>query len=87
MPLAQEPAHCDAPANRLTLSARELGLTPRQGQVLAMLLEGQPNKRIAQMFCLTEATVKEHVTGIFNRLGAKSRLEVMAKFKHRRLEG
>jgi DNA-binding NarL/FixJ family response regulator len=72
-------------SNRLTLSARELGLTPRQGQVLGMILLGQPNKRIAIQLSLTEATVKEHVTGIFQRLQVKSRIELIAKFQHRNL--
>jgi DNA-binding NarL/FixJ family response regulator len=71
---------------RLPISASELGLTPRQGQVLGMLLEGQPNKRIAQQLLLTEATVKEHVTGILQRLNAKSRVELIAKFQNRRLQ-
>jgi DNA-binding NarL/FixJ family response regulator len=88
MPLSEGVAGTaiSAAAPRLSISARELGLTTRQGQVLAMILEGQPNKRIAQQMGLTEATVKEHVTGIFQRLGAKSRVELISKFQNRRLQ-
>lgn len=72
--------------NRLPVSAKDLGLTTRQGQVLAMVLDGLPNKDIAHKLFLSEATVKEHITGIFQRLGAKSRVELIAKFKHRRID-
>lgn len=72
--------------NQWPISARELGLTVRQGQVLEMILQGQPNKRIALTLNLTEATVKEHVTGILNKLGVKSRIEAIAKLQHRSFE-
>lgn len=87
MPLAQKnhdalDVNC---ANRIPVSARELGLTRRQGEVFAAILQGKPNKRIAQQLCVTEATVKEHITGIFQRLGAKTRVELITKFQNRRL--
>jgi DNA-binding NarL/FixJ family response regulator len=72
--------------NQWPVSARELGLTARQGQILGMILQGQPNKRIAQELSLTEATVKEHVTGILSRLGVKSRVEAISKLQNRRFE-
>jgi DNA-binding NarL/FixJ family response regulator len=72
--------------NLLPLTAKELGLTSRQGQILAIILEGQPNKRIAQKLHLSEATVKEHVTGIFQRTGTKTRMELVTLFKHRKIE-
>lgn len=72
--------------NQWPISARELGLTVRQGQILGMILQGQPNKRIALTLSLTEATVKEHVTGILTRLGVKSRVEAIAKLQNRRFE-
>jgi DNA-binding NarL/FixJ family response regulator len=63
----------------------ELGLTPRQGEILALVLRGLPNKRIALTLSLAESTVKEHLTGIFERLGVKSRVEVMAHLRGRQL--
>jgi len=57
------------PNKDLPVTAAELGLTVRQGQVLAMMLKGLPNKRIALNLSLSEQTVKEHVTGILERLG------------------
>jgi DNA-binding NarL/FixJ family response regulator len=72
--------------NQWPISARELGLTARQGQILSLILQGMPNKRIAQQLSLSEATVKEHVTGILGRLGVKSRVEAIAKLQNRRFE-
>jgi DNA-binding NarL/FixJ family response regulator len=72
--------------NLLPISAQEIGLTTRQGQILALILEGHPNKKIAQKLLLSEATVKEHITGIFQRTGSKTRMELVTLFKHRKIE-
>lgn len=74
------------PNKELPVTAAELGLTARQGQVLAMMLKGLPNKRIALNLSLSEQTVKEHVTGILERLGARNRIEVITMLRGRRLE-
>jgi DNA-binding NarL/FixJ family response regulator len=63
----------------------ELGLTPRQGEILALVLRGLPNKRIALMLSLSESTVKEHLTGIFERIGVKSRVEILTHLRGRQL--
>jgi NarL family two-component system response regulator YdfI len=53
-------------------------LSPREAQVLALLAEGAANKEIARALDISERTVKAHVTGIFNKLGASSRAEAVA---------
>lgn len=63
------------------LYARDLGLTPRQGQILEQVLEGHPNRRIAQALHLSEHTVKEHVTAILQRLQVRNRVEAIAKLR------
>ncbi len=83
MPLDNRAVSCGIRKNQWPVSARELGLTVRQGQILAMVLEGLPNKRIAQNLNVTEATVKEHVTSILQKLGVASRLEAIAQLKNR----
>ena len=69
--------------NQWPITALELGLTVRQGQILAMIIEGLPNKKIAQNLSVTEATVKEHVTGVLQKLSVKTRVEAIAKLKDR----
>lgn len=71
----------------LPLSAADLGLTPRQGEVLALMLKGLPNKRVARALSLSEPTVKEHVTGILERLGARNRVELITRLRGRRIDG
>lgn len=63
----------------------ELGLTLRQGEILSLVLRGLPNKRIALMLGVTESTVKEHLTGILERLGVKTRMEALTHLRGRRL--
>lgn len=86
MPLADQPVGSPIRKNQWPITARELGLTVRQGQILAMMLEGLPNKRIAQSLNVTEATVKEHVTGVLQKLNVKSRVEAIAQLKDRSFE-
>lgn len=69
----------------LPVTAAELGLTPRQADVLALMLDGLPNKRIAAALSLSEATVKEHVAAILDKLGATNRVEVLTRLRGRRL--
>lgn len=54
-------------------------LTPRQLEVLVLLAEGLPNKRICQVLNLTEHTVKTHLKAIFAHLGAHNRTECVAQ--------
>ena len=53
-------------------------LSPRETQVLALLAQGAANKQIARQLEISERTVKAHVTGILNKLGASSRTEAVA---------
>ena len=53
-------------------------LSGRETQVLALLAQGAANKEIALQLDISERTVKAHVTGIFNKLGANSRAEAVA---------
>ncbi len=54
-------------------SHRGSGLSPREVEVLQMVAEGYSNKEIASHFGLTEHTVKNHLTGIMRKLGARDR--------------
>lgn len=80
------PTGAESTQRELPITAQELGLTARQGQVLGLVLKGLPNKRIAQALTLSEQTVKEHITGILERIGARNRIEVITRLKGRRLE-
>ena len=68
-----------------SVTPAELGLTPRQGEILALIVQGLPNKRIALALGLSESTVKEHVTAILDRLGVNSRVQAITHLRGRRL--
>jgi len=51
------------------------GLTQRQCQVLALLIEGHSNKKIASLLQLAEPTVKMHVTAILKAMGVTNRTQ------------
>ena len=55
----------------------QLGLTPRQCDVLALLLKGQPNKLIARELGLSVETVKDHVAAVLRTLGVSSRTQAV----------
>ena len=52
-------------------------LTPRQHDVLRLLIEGKTNKLICRELELSESTVKTHLASIFRRLGATSRTQAV----------
>jgi two-component system, NarL family, nitrate/nitrite response regulator NarL len=52
------------------------GLTPREREVLSLVVEGCANKEIAQRFAVSEETIKHHLTRMFDKVGAANRLEL-----------
>jgi DNA-binding NarL/FixJ family response regulator len=60
-----------------TPSLSTLGLTPRQTDVLALLLQGKPNKLIARELNISVETVKDHVAAVLRALGVSSRTQAV----------
>ena len=54
-----------------------LGLTPRQTEVLALLLKGHPNKLIARELNVSVETVKDHVAAVLRTLNVSSRTQAV----------
>ncbi len=54
-------------------------LTPREVEVLQLLLEGRTNQAIADELILALGTVKRHLNSIFGKLQVQSRLEAVAR--------
>lgn len=53
------------------------GLTARQQEVLLCLSTGSTNKEIASALCISEKTVKSHLSSIFRKLNVTRRLEAI----------
>lgn len=85
-PLAGAASPPAGPVRELPIRPQELGLTDRQGEVLALMMRGLPNKQIARQLGLSETTVKEHVTNILARLGVANRVAAITRLRGRRIE-
>ena len=65
------------PPSQAAGSGESAPLTSRQSQILPLLAEGLPNKRIADALGLTEGTVKQHLKDLFRRLNANNRTQAV----------
>lgn len=55
----------------------ELGITPRELEVLELIAQGMSNREIAQKLFVSENTVKTHSSRVFDKLGAKRRTQAV----------
>ncbi|MGZ8707299.1 MAG: response regulator [Gaiellaceae bacterium] len=53
------------------------GISPREREVFALLLDGMPNKLIARRLGISEKTVKSHLTSIFRGIGVTDRVQAV----------
>jgi DNA-binding NarL/FixJ family response regulator len=75
------PAGAPADATRVRSAGEpdsEPLLTPREHDVLQLLVEGAPNKEIARRLGISASTVKFHVRSIADKLGADGRTDAVA---------
>ena len=61
-------------------------LSPREREVLSLMVHGKSNKEIADDLGITEATVKCHVSVILTRLGVNDRTQAVIAALQRGLE-
>jgi DNA-binding NarL/FixJ family response regulator len=54
-----------------------MALTQRQRQVLKLMAQGKTNKDISRELCVSENTVKVHVTAILKALGVSNRTQAV----------
>lgn len=85
------PALRDARAGRVTVPeevaaqlAMSVGrgpfvLTARERDVLARLAQGESNRQIAAALAISEATVKTHLLGLYEKLGVSGRLAALTE--------
>lgn len=59
------------------VSPADLGLTGRQIDVLALIMQGKSNKAICRVLDLSEPTVKSHVSAILRALNVSNRTEIV----------
>ena len=64
-------------ASRLAKRLQREELTPRETEVLELLVKGRSNKEIAQTLFLTEDAIKFRIKGLFTKLGVQDRTEAV----------
>jgi ATP/maltotriose-dependent transcriptional regulator MalT len=74
---AAESAVASSPVEH-TAATDPFGLTSREREVLALVAEGNTNKRIADALFISESTAGVHVSNILGKLGVASRTEAAA---------
>lgn len=57
----------------------ELGISPRECEVLELLAAGHPNKVIARQLAISPNTVKTHAARLFEKLEANNRTQLVRK--------
>jgi DNA-binding NarL/FixJ family response regulator len=82
----------DPRAARSLLDARTApdpleGVSPREREVLGLLLDGMPNKLIARQLGISEKTVKAHLTSIFRQIGVTDRVQAILWVERHGLRG
>jgi two-component system, NarL family, nitrate/nitrite response regulator NarL len=65
--------------------ARQFGLTKRELDVVAAIVDGCTNRDIAAKLRISEDTVKRHLTNVFDKTGVSTRLELALFAVHHRL--
>lgn len=74
-PLAPKAAAVLLSARSERTTAGDVELTPRERDVLELVIAGHPNKQIARKLGISEKTVKGHLTNVFQRIGVSDRTQ------------
>jgi DNA-binding CsgD family transcriptional regulator len=67
------------PANSLTGVAAKFHISPREVQVLALLLDGNHLDQIAKQLFITSSTVQDHIKSMLDKTGSSNRSELIAR--------
>lgn len=64
---------------------KELGITPREHEILGLIAEGLSNREIGERLFVSENTVKTHSSRLFDKLGVNRRVQAVVKGRELRL--
>jgi DNA-binding NarL/FixJ family response regulator len=65
----------------MTAAAEVEDLSPREREILELLVQGFANKEIAQRVGVSDGTVRWHLRHVYNKLHVRSRTEAALKFR------
>ena len=73
-------------ASTQTLSDEALfqqhNISPREKEIVALLVKGCSNQEIGDTLCISLSTVKTHLRNIYSKFGVKSRYELITFSQH-----
>lgn len=58
---------------------KELGITPREHEILALIAEGLSNREIGERLFVSENTVKTHSSRLFDKMSVNRRVQAVQK--------
>ena len=61
------------------LNAAAHGLTPREDEVVRLVLRGSSTREISRALFISEYTVQRHLQNVFEKMGVKSRTELLKR--------
>ena len=64
---------------------RELGITPRELEILQLIARGMSTREIAETLFVSENTVKTHASRLFDKLGVNRRIKAVETARALRL--
>ena len=67
------------PPNSLTGPAARFHISPREVQVLALLLDGNRLEQIAKTLFITSSTVQDHIKSMLDKTGSRNRSELIGR--------
>jgi DNA-binding CsgD family transcriptional regulator len=67
------------PPNSLTGAATRFRISPREVQVLALLLDGEHLDQIADALHITSSTVQDHIKSMLDKTASRNRSELIAR--------
>jgi len=62
--------------------ALRFGLTPREKEIIGLLLKGKSNREIGEELYVSPRTVEAHVYNIYRKCGVKNKMELAVKVSH-----
>jgi DNA-binding CsgD family transcriptional regulator len=71
------PVPSGGPFRRNDTRREQLGITPRELEILEAMAAGLSNREIAERLFVSENTVKTHATRVFDKLSAKRRTQAV----------
>lgn len=60
---------------------RDLGITPREHEILGLIAQGLSNREIGEKLFVSENTVKTHSSRLFEKLGVNRRVQAVQRGK------